>query len=281
MATDNLITGPDRQPDQPSWKELTEFIKQQAENDRGVIDYWFKFASWLIGIVLVIAGAAIGFVGWKTISDAKASAEAVARDAAKAKVEEVLKQPDVQKLVRDTASELFAKGVFRKEIERKVSELISAEVNSEGFHKLVSEAVKGELIIKTAPRALTQAQIKTIAGSLRSNPEGKVSIRTGALPEQQGYARQLLLAIEAAPSWKGHVSYLEPGTLMGMTNDRNLLLDGNVVVVNDVRTAPESARALETALKNAGIAGVRLGTCNCSDPPKPPDIWLYVGEKNY
>src|ERR1035437_8712643 len=29
------------------------------------------------------------------------------------------------------------------------------------------------------------------------------------------------------------------------------------------------------------IVGVRLGPCNCSDPPKQPDIWLYVEEKTY
>ena len=263
--------------EQPTWKDLTEFISKQAENDRRVIDWWFKIAGSLIGIVLL----AVGFLGWKTISDVKASAEAAAREAAKAKVEEVLRQPDVQTLVRETASDLFEKGAFKKEIEGKVSELIFAEVNSQGFHKLVSDAVKGELTIKTSPRVLTEAQVKTIADSLRSTPEGKVNIRTGTLPEQQGYARKLFSAIQASPSWKGHLSYAEPGTLAGLTNNMNLLLDGIVVVVSDVGTAPESARMLEKALKNAGIVGVQLGTCKCSDPPKPPDIWLYVGEKNY
>lgn len=263
--------------EQPTWKDLTEFINKQAENDRKVIDWWFKLAGSLIGIGLL----AVGFLGWKTISDVKASAEAAAREAAKAKVEEVLRQPDVQALVRETASNLFEKGAFRKEIEGKVSELISAEVNSQGFHRLVSDAVKGELTAKTAPRVLTAAQVRTIAVSLRSTPGGKVDIRTGTLPEQQGYARKLFAAIQASPSWKDHVSYAEPGTWAGLTNNMNLLLDGIVVVVSDVKTAPEFARALETALKNAGIVGVRLGTCNCSDPPKPPDLWLYVGEKNY
>jgi len=176
---------------------------------------------------------------------------------------------------------LARRGAFKKEIEGKVSELISAEVTTQAFHRLVSDAVKGELTIKTAPRALTEAQVKTIADSLRFTPVGKVNIRTGTLAEQQGYARKLFSAIQASPSWKAHVSYAEPGTWMGLTDNMNLLLDGIVVVVNDVKTAPDFARVLERALKNAGIVGVRLGPCNCSDPPKPPDIWLYIGEKNY
>jgi hypothetical protein len=281
MAQDDKAKDSDARSEQPTWKDLAEFTSRQAENDRNVIDYWFKLAGALIGIVLVIASVAIGFLGWKTISDVKVSAEVAAREAAKAKVEEVLKQPDVQKLVRETASDLFEKGAFKKEIEGKVSELISAEVTSQGFHRLVSDAVRGELMIKTAPRVLTEAQVKTIADSLRSTPEGKVDIRTGTLPEQQGYARKLFSAIQGSPSWKAHVSYAEPGTWAGLTRNMNLLLDGIVVVVNDVKSAPDFARVLERALKNAGIVGVRLGPCNCSDPPKPPDIWLYVGEKNY
>jgi hypothetical protein len=281
MAQDDKAKNSDARSEQPTWKDLAEFTGRQAEADRKVIDYWFKLACALIGIVLVIASVAIAFLGWRTISDVKASAEVVAREAAKAKVEEVLKQPDVQKLVRETASDLFEKGAFKKEIEGKVSELISAEVTSPGFHKLVSEAVKGQLIMMTAPRVLTEAQAKTISDSLRSTPEGKVDIRTGTLPEQQGYARKLFAAIQASPSWKTHVSYAEPGTWGGLTSNINLALDGIVVVVSDIEMAPDSAHVLERALKNAGITGVRLGHCDCSDPPKPPDIWLYVGEKPY
>jgi hypothetical protein len=176
MAQDEQAKNSDARLEQPTWKDLAEFTGRQAENDRKLIDYWFKLACALIGIVLVIASVAIAFLGWRTISDVKASAEVIAREAAKAKVEEVLRQPDVQKLVRETASDLFEKGAFKKEIEGKVSELISAEVTSPSFHRLVSEAVKGQLIVMTAPRVLTEAQAKTISDSLRSIPEGKVDI---------------------------------------------------------------------------------------------------------
>ena len=281
MAQDDKMENSAARSEQPTWKDLLEFTVRQADNDRKVVDYWFKLAGALIGIVLVIASVAIGFLGWKTISDVKASAEVTARETAKAKVEEVLKQPDVQKLVRETASDLFEKGAFKKEIEGKVSEVVSAEVTSQAFQRLVSDAVKGELAIKTAPRILTEAQVKTIADSLRSAPGGKIDIRTGTLPEQQAYARKLFSAIQASPSWRAHVAYAEPGTWAGLTSNVNLLLNGIVVVVSDVKTAPDFARVLERALKSADIVGVRLASCNCSDPPKPPDIWLYVGEKNY
>jgi hypothetical protein len=100
------------------------------------------------------------------------------------------------------------------------------------------------------------------------------------IPEQQAYARDFLSAIKASPSWKDHVSYSEPGTWEGLTDNAGLLLSGIVVVVNDTKHPPGSALVLQTALKKGGI-DARLKTCECSFPPKPQDIWLFVGEKHY
>jgi hypothetical protein len=80
MAPDNLTQVPDGRPAQPSWKELTEFIDQQAEKQRSVIDFWFKLATGVLAVILLIAG----LLGWKTIQDVKASAENEARNAARA-----------------------------------------------------------------------------------------------------------------------------------------------------------------------------------------------------
>lgn len=140
--------------DQPEWKELAKFISTQAENDRNVINFWFKLATALLGFVLLFAVAIIGFVGWKSVADARAAAETTARDAAKAKVEEVLKQPELQNLVRETARDLYEKGAFRNEIEEKVHELIAAEITTPESRKLIGEAIRHELVTRTAPRSL-------------------------------------------------------------------------------------------------------------------------------
>ena len=111
---------PDTRADLQTWKELTEFINKQADNDRKVIDHWFKLASVLLGLVLVVAAAVIGFIGWKTWADIRADAASTAQEAAKSKVEDVLKQPEIQKLVQDTASQLFKEGAYQKAVEQAV-----------------------------------------------------------------------------------------------------------------------------------------------------------------
>ena len=57
--------------------------------------------------------------GWKTISDAKATADEAARAAAKAKIAEVLQEQSVKKLVEETAAELFKNGAYRQLIQQQ------------------------------------------------------------------------------------------------------------------------------------------------------------------
>jgi hypothetical protein len=238
-------------------------------------------AAALLGFVLFIAT----LVGFKTLSDAKSAAETAAKEAARAKVEEVLKQTEIQRLVEKTASDLFSKGVFRDVIEARVRELLPAAIagalQNPELQKLIGDGIKRELTTRLARRVFTEDQRRRIVESLRtSSPGGKVMVLTGALEEQQAYANKLHLAIKDAPAWKDHVSYAPVGSYLGMT-DRGLLLEGIAIVVNDARRPPESARLLETALKNAGVADIRIQLCGCDSPPKPADIWLYVGEKKY
>jgi hypothetical protein len=103
----------------PSWKELQEFISKQTDRDRDLIDKWFRLACSLIGAVFAVAAIVIGIVGWKTISDAKITADEAARAAAKAKISEVLQEQNVKKLVADTASDLFKNGAYRQLIQEQ------------------------------------------------------------------------------------------------------------------------------------------------------------------
>jgi hypothetical protein len=190
----------------PEWKDLAEFINKQAENDRNVIDRWFTLATKLIGGVLVFAVAVMAFLGWRTIEDARALAGTTARDVAKAKAEEVLIKPELQKLVRDTARELYEKGTFRNEIEANVHGLISAEIASPESRKLIGDTIKHELHVRMAARVLSASQKRAIADALRSSPGGHVTVN-GPAGERRNYANQLYSAIKASPSWKDHVSF--------------------------------------------------------------------------
>jgi hypothetical protein len=103
----------------PTWKELQEFISKQTDRDRDLIDKWFKLAASIIAAVFAVAALVIGLVGWKTISDAKATAEEAARAAAKAKIAEVLQEHNIKKLVENTASDLFKNGTYRELIQQQ------------------------------------------------------------------------------------------------------------------------------------------------------------------
>jgi hypothetical protein len=255
----------------PEWKDLAEFINKQAENDRNVINHWFRFATALLGFVLVVAAAVVVFLGWKALEDARATAATIARDAAKAKVEEVLKQPELQSLVRETARELYDKGAFRNEIEAKVRELISAEIATPESRKLIGDTIRRELVTRMAARVLTDSQKTAIAESLRSSPSGQVTVKSGPAGEQRSYAKKLYLAITASLSWRDHVS-LAPaqGSWEGMTargdeTEESLGgLSGIVIVVNDKGRPPDSAHQLEGALEE----------CPCCGQHSDRHLWL-------
>jgi hypothetical protein len=195
-----------------------------------------------------------------------------------------------------TATNIEAQATVKEElanVRTEVQKRIDTEFRSDNIAALVAAAAKErtdrelsgiinrEVTARMAARTFTESQAKLIAEGLAYRPDGNVFVKTGSLPEQQVYARKLYEAIKASASWKDRVSYAEPGSYAAMTNYRALLMDGVVVVVSDVAQVPESARMLEAALKNAKIAGVRVGPCDCDDPPNGPDIWLYVGAQTY
>jgi len=49
-----MSTNQAQQDDRPCWKDLAEFTAKQAKEDRDVIDKWFKRASLVSGIVVVV-----------------------------------------------------------------------------------------------------------------------------------------------------------------------------------------------------------------------------------
>jgi hypothetical protein len=259
-----------------------EFAQGQIEKDRSFYKHLYTFSGAFLAFMVAVAG----YFSFTSVSQM--------RSEMKASIDAELAV--IRSEAAATSSE--AKATVDREltnVRTEVQRRIDTEFRTDNIAALVATAAKErtdkelggiinrEVTRRMAPRILTELQMNTITESLRSSPNGKVVIRTGNLPEQQNYARNLYNAVAASASWKGQVSYLEPGTLAGMTNDRVLLLEGIVVVVSDSNIAhsPDSVRTLEAALKNAKIADVRIGSCDCDNPPTPPDIWLYVGPQKY
>lgn len=257
-----------------------DFAQQQIEKDRGFYKHLFSISATFLAFMVAVGG----YFSYTSLSqmrsDIKTSAEAeltLLRAQTKANGDEA----------RATVNNELAN--VRTEVQKRIDTefrsdniaALVATVAKERTDKELSGIINREVAAKFASRSLPEAQAKLIADALHPGPDGKVSVRTGSLPEQQLYARKIYDALLASASWRIWASYAEPGSLRGMTNDRALLLDGVVVVVSDTARPPKSARTLEAALKAAAIADVRVGTCDCEDPPKDPDIWLYVGAKTY
>jgi hypothetical protein len=276
------MSPPPPPPPSPTWQELTKFIDEQNQKTRNTIDFWYKLASGIFALLVVVAA----IFGWRTLADIKAAGTSAAEQTAREVVQKKLEEPAIQKLIRDTASDLLAKGTFRDAIYRKVGELISAQINTPESRKLIGEAIKRELADKLAWRTLTSVQSENITQSLRSSPTGQVSVRAGNIGEPQNYARKLYLAISAS-SWKGHVSFAAPGTWTGLTANGDETTEflgamgGIAIVVSDAQHPSEFARQLQEALNNAHIPNTRVSSCGCANPPKSSDIWLYVLDKVY
>lgn len=143
-------------PASPSWIELCEFILAQNEAGRAVIDRWFTLAARVLGLLVVAISIGLGLFGWKTLADVKVLTEQVARskatevarseanevaqqvalkvadkaasEAATEQVKLIMQDPHVQKLVSDTAAQLFREGAYKQMVEKAVHEQMQAAI---------------------------------------------------------------------------------------------------------------------------------------------------------
>ncbi len=145
-------TSPSAAPSNPSWIELSKFIQAQNEAGRAVIDRWFTLATGVLEVLVVAISVGLGLFGWKTLADARNTAEQVARakatevatseakkvarqvadkaasTAATEQVKLIMQDPHVQKLVRDTAAQLFREGAYKRTVEEAVHEQMQAAI---------------------------------------------------------------------------------------------------------------------------------------------------------
>lgn len=123
---------------------LIPFIQKQNEDDRALIDLWFTRATKVLALLIAAISLGVGLFGWKTLADANATAKsqaaevasseaakiatpvaqqaatAAANEAATAEVKRIMEDPRIQKLVHDTAAQLFREGAYKETVEKSV-----------------------------------------------------------------------------------------------------------------------------------------------------------------
>ena len=268
-------------------REILDFIEKQSKNERDFFDRLLKWFVAAVTIAVAIVGGIGAFLGIQNSQQVKKYSQDLRDDAQqqiRIAVQKELTEPKIQ--------EQIAKALQQKtedQLQAAINKGVAVELDKPVRRTLINDAIKNEIVAKMAWRILTEPQSTTIAESLQYSPIGQVSVRAGALGEQEHYASLLSRAMRASPSWKDHVSHAAPGSWAGLTDAGDETLEflgakcGIAIVVNDVGHPLDSARQLEAALKlkGASIGNVVLSGCGCKNPPKPWDIWLYVLEKCY
>ena len=95
---------------QPTWQELTKFIDDQNQKTRNTVDFWYGLATGIFRFIIIAAG----FVGWRTVTDAKAAAVSLALESARTAGAKKLEEPEIQKLVHETVMHMLATGSSRR-----------------------------------------------------------------------------------------------------------------------------------------------------------------------
>jgi hypothetical protein len=133
-------------------------------------------------LVIVLAAGALTFFGVRTFDEVQAKA----KEEAQKKVEEILKEPNVQELVRETAKKLFSQGAFQEAIRAEVQHQLKAEVPAE---------IKR---LKLEPRKISGAVAQEFREWLQKFGRSKVLIRYCRQSEPSDYGRSLVVALEQA-----------------------------------------------------------------------------------
>jgi hypothetical protein len=182
----------------PSWKELQEFIGNQNKENRDVIDRWFRLAASVIGILIVVTGVVFTIFGVKTMQDVKSIAERTAQDAATTKVKEVLQEDRIQRLVHETAKELFASGAYRKAIEEETAAQLNVAIPDEIQRVLPGRIAKALSESHLGPRIVSAKLGQDFRQQLRQIEKKTVQMIVCTNPEPTKYGRSLKAALEAA-----------------------------------------------------------------------------------
>ena len=167
-------------------------------------------------------------LGPESTNGGRAAAEAAAKEAAKAKVQEILQEDRIQKLVRESANAMFAKGEFRQATEEQVrAQLPSAIATETG--KRIPEQVNGELERRGLLYRMVSAQVAQEFGPQLHRFAGKkIEIYTTLLPEPSAFSdsiRKLFRAngLEAEIVYGGNSDH--PTVVAPDDNLANILVD--------------------------------------------------------
>jgi hypothetical protein len=167
----------------PSWKELTEFINKQAEQNRAVIDYWFKLAVAILGLIFVVCATGVGIFGFKTLEDArsaatKAATKTATEAASRIATEYVQNNPGY---VEDAMKDLLQQGAFAEEIKREIQSQVRAAAK-EKLGKTTPDQAKEEIKTPNPGARGVNASLEGTFASRLKQYSGK-TVRITACPD--------------------------------------------------------------------------------------------------
>ena len=213
----------------PTWRELSAFINDQAKNDHELIDRWFKRASTLLGIVILVAGTAITWFGYKTLNDARSTAAEAAREAAKAKVEQILQQGEIRELVEKTAQELISRGQFQKATEDAVRSQLPSAVTTELKRQVPAEMTIALARLDLLPRTITPQIAATFQKQIRGYAGKRVAVLYTAWPEPKTFAESVASTLNAEGVIATHQEWLVAETQVIAKDEQFAKLLGDLI----------------------------------------------------
>jgi hypothetical protein len=271
MATQSTPPGPEpnKLALQLDAEKVLDFIRDQNKADR---EYFDKLLKWF-GIGIGVTVAAIGVFGiqnYNQIKQIRAEIIGEARNQLAAAVKAELSQQKMQEQINVALRE-----ITQSDFQTAMNNALAAELDKPDRKKLITEAVNRQIAMRMVPRKLSDSQKDVIMNTLTGNPPSMLQVQSGAPQEQRDYARELCLAIVRSPSWKERVVCVNGTTY----NFMGIEFDGILLMVADPKRLSASEVLLESALRKAGVAGLKIGQLPHDRDPKDHGPVLYVGGK--
>lgn len=192
-----------------------------------------------------------------------ASAEQAARKA----VEEKLKEPDIQKLIHDTAMHMLATGEFQKDIQEEVHAKLPAAVGGE-IRKQIPDVVDAKLAgLGLTPRTISDQLAARYQQPLEKFAGRRVIIKAKPMVEPTNFAERLKDVLLRA-----HIDASRVATKPGTFDEG--------AIDNAVEWSNADLAEVITALITE-LTGVQPDKRKARTPAAdlPPDVTILVGDK--
>lgn len=214
----------DSQPDVRNapieWKQVLEFVQQQAELDRNNFDRQVKRAYSFIGVAAIVVLFGIGSTLFDIQKNARERTEEVIKQMqifVRTRVAQEFEEENIRKLVRAAAEKVSSEqlnAILRDEVTRQVKAQVSQQTAF--IQSSVREQAKSQVQNVLRPRVLSLADKKTMVDLLKktgSTARFSVWAIGGNGSEPVSLAKQLVeVLVESGYSQKGEISQaMTPG----------------------------------------------------------------------